>query len=97
MGTTLLTVDCKLFQMMPYIIILKVRKFHWRTASRFSTARKKPVGDALPPSLNNVEVTKYGNIHETALLITKFSFQEVFFVVKSFLPNFKWPELLKYV
>ena len=30
--------------MMSYIIILKVRKFHQTTASRFSTARKKPVG-----------------------------------------------------
>ena len=29
--------------MMPYIIILKVRKFHQPTASCFSTARKKPV------------------------------------------------------
>ena len=44
MATTLITVDCKLFQMMPYIIILKVRKFHQTTANRFSTARKKPVG-----------------------------------------------------
>ena len=44
MATTLFTVYCKLFHMMPYIIILKVRKFHQPTASRFSTARKKPVG-----------------------------------------------------
>ena len=29
--------------MMPYIIILKVRKFHQPTANRSSTARKKPV------------------------------------------------------
>ena len=35
--------DCKLFQMMPYIIILKVRKFHQPTANRFSTAKQKPV------------------------------------------------------
>ena len=42
MATTLLTVDCKLFQMMPYIIILIVRKFDKCTASRFSTARNKP-------------------------------------------------------
>ena len=45
--------------MMPYIIILKVRKFHQTTASRFSTARKKPVGGAHcappPPSLNRVK------------------------------------------
>ena len=40
--------------------------------------------------LELLKVTKYGNINETALLITKFLFQEVFFVVKSFLPNFKW-------
>ena len=45
MATTLITVDCKLFQMMPYIIILKARKFHQPTANRFSTtARQKPVG-----------------------------------------------------
>ena len=47
MATTLFTVYCKLFHMMPYIIILKVRKFHQPTASRFSTARKKPVGGTL--------------------------------------------------
>ena len=52
---TLFTVYCKLFHMMPYIIILKVRKFHQPTASRFSTARKKPVGGHIvPPSLNRV-------------------------------------------
>ena len=56
MVTILFTVYCKLFHMMPYIIILKVRKFHQTTASRFSTARKKPVGGAhcAPPSLNRV-------------------------------------------
>ena len=58
MATTLFTVYCKLFHMMPYIIILKVRKFHQPTGSRFSTARKKPVGGAHcapPPSLNRVK------------------------------------------
>ena len=35
-----ITVDCKVFQMMPDIIILKVRKFRQPTANRFSTARK---------------------------------------------------------
>ena len=57
MVTILFTVYCKLFHMMPYIIILKVRKFHQTTASRFSTARKKPVGGAhcAPPSLNRVK------------------------------------------
>ena len=44
MATTLFTVYCKLFHMMPYIIILKIRNFHQPTASCFSTARKKPVG-----------------------------------------------------
>ena len=29
---------------MPYIIILKVRKFQQPTANRFGTARQKPVG-----------------------------------------------------
>ena len=57
MVTILFTVYCKLFHMMPYIIILKVRKFHQTTASRLSTARKKPVGGGHivpPPSLNRV-------------------------------------------
>ena len=44
MATTLITVHCKLFQMIPYIIILKLRKLHEPTASHFSTAMKKPVG-----------------------------------------------------
>ena len=59
MATTLITVYYKLFEMMPYIIILKVRKFHQPTANRFSTARKKPVGGGghnAPPSLNSVKV-----------------------------------------
>ena len=47
MATTLITAYCKLFQMMLYIIILKVRKFHQPTANRFSTARKRPVGDTI--------------------------------------------------
>ena len=49
MATTWVTVDCKLFQMMPYIIILEVRKFHQPTADRFNTARQKPVGVLLQP------------------------------------------------
>ena len=40
---------------MPYIIILKVRKFHQSTRNRFGTAGKKPVGGHnVPPSLNRV-------------------------------------------
>ena len=39
------------------------------------------------------KVTKYGNINETAPLITKFLSQEIVFVVNFFLPNFKWLEL----
>ena len=56
---TLFTCYCKLFHMMPHIIILKVRNFHQPTASRFSTARKKPVrggGHIVPPSLNRVKL-----------------------------------------
>ena len=30
--------------MMPYITIVKVRKFHQSTRNRFGTTRKKPVG-----------------------------------------------------
>ena len=56
MATTLSTVHCKLFQMMPYIIILKVRKFHQPTANRFSTARKKAVGGHnVPLSLKSIK------------------------------------------
>ena len=45
--------------MMPYKIIVKVRKFHQPTANRFCTARQKPVGGGTlcspPPSLNRVK------------------------------------------
>ena len=51
MPTTLITVDFKLFQMMLYIIIPKVRTFHQPTANRFSTARKKPAqGNSTSPA-----------------------------------------------
>ena len=56
MATTLITVHCKLFQIMPYIIILKARNFHQPTANRFSTARKEPVGG--PSSLNRVKTNQ---------------------------------------
>ena len=36
MATPLVTVDRKLFQMMPYIIMLKVRKFHQSTRNRLT-------------------------------------------------------------
>ena len=36
MATTFITVDCKLFQMIPYIIILHLRKFHQPITDRFS-------------------------------------------------------------
>ena len=41
---------------MPYIIILKVRKFDRSTINRFGTAGKKPVGgyNVPPPSQNRV-------------------------------------------
>ena len=60
MATTLITVHCKLFQMMPYIIILKVRKFHRPTTDPSSTARKKPVGEGGGGAqcLNRVQVTQ---------------------------------------
>ena len=32
------------FKKMPYIIILKVRKFHQPAASRFGIARQNPIG-----------------------------------------------------
>ena len=41
MATTKVAVDCRLFHMMLYIIILKVRKFHKPTANRFCTGRQK--------------------------------------------------------
>ena len=46
--------------MMPYIIILKVRKFHQSTRNRFGTAGKKPVGGGRQnvPSLNRVKKRK---------------------------------------
>ena len=50
---------------MPYIIILKVRKFHQSTRNRFGTAGKKPVGGHIvppPPSLNRVKVAVGPNL-----------------------------------
>ena len=48
--------DCKLFHIMLYIIILTVRKFRQPSANRFSTARQKPaVGGTMPPSLNKAK------------------------------------------
>ena len=38
---------------MPYVIIVKVRKFQQSTINRFVTAGKKPVGGA--PSLNGAK------------------------------------------
>ena len=49
MATPYITIDCKLFQMMPFIILVKVGKFHEPTANRFSTARQKPVGGTRCP------------------------------------------------
>ena len=51
MATALITVHCKLFQMMPYIIKLNVRKLHQHTAARFSTSGKTlwGGGGAQPP------------------------------------------------
>ena len=51
--------------MTPYIIIIKVRKFHQPTANRFSTAKQKPVGGCkcAPSSPNRVkgfQTTKRG-------------------------------------
>ena len=40
MATPQVAVDWKLFQMTPYIIILKVEKFHQSTRNRFGTAEK---------------------------------------------------------
>ena len=42
---------------MPYIIILKIRKFHQPTANRFSAAMQKPVGGggSVSPSLHRVK------------------------------------------
>ena len=56
-ATTLITVHCKLFQMMPYIIKVKVRKFRQPAASCFSTAREKPLGGHnVPPILSKVKI-----------------------------------------
>ena len=58
MAIALITVHCKLFQMMAYIIILKVRKFHQPTANRFSTTGKKHAGGAhAPPNLNKIKAS----------------------------------------
>ena len=43
MATPLVSVNWERFQMMLFIIILKVRKFHWPTTIRFGTTRQKPI------------------------------------------------------
>ena len=43
MATPQVTVNWKLFQMMPYIFKLIVRTFHQPTANRFGTTGQKPV------------------------------------------------------
>ena len=52
--------DCKVFQMMPDIIILKVRKFRQPTSNCSGTVRQKAMvvgggGGAQLPSLNRVK------------------------------------------
>ena len=70
MATALITVDGKLFQMMPYITILKVRKFHQPTANSFSTARKKPVGGG-----GHIRLVKV-NVSDGSTLSTFFIFYQ---------------------
>ena len=62
MAATLITFHCKLFQMMPYVIKLKlkVRKIHQPAENRFSIARTTPVEEgahcAPSPNLNRVDL-----------------------------------------
>ena len=64
MATSLITVDSKLFPMIPYIIKVKVRKFHQPTANRFSTARKKGAGVG---ALNRVKDIQNNSASETVI------------------------------
>ena len=70
MATRLFTVYCKLFHMMPYIIILKVRKFHQPTASRFSTEWKKPVGGH---NVNRDKIENETNLHVKVVHLLTFT------------------------
>ena len=55
----------KTIQMIPYIIILKVRKFHQPTENSFGTARKKPVG-AQYTTRNQVQMSSVRKRIETS-------------------------------
>ena len=63
--------------MMPYIVILKIRKFHQSTINRFGTAGKKPVGGGAhcaPPSLNRVKTKELqsNNVEASDFAISQF-------------------------
>ena len=89
--------DCKLFQMMPYIIILKVRKFHQPTANRFSAARQKPVREGA--RLNRVNEYKELTINVNFTIIecsTRFMthMKQLYYycILKTTLRAFECPE-----
>ena len=55
-ATTLFTVYCKLFHMMPYIIILKSQKVSSAYCKPFQHRNEKPVAPPPLPSLNRVNI-----------------------------------------
>ena len=67
MATPVVTVNWKLFQMEPYIIVPYVRKLHYCTTSRFGTAR----GGGAPPAwtrINCFRVTSANGFKDVRLL-----------------------------
>ena len=89
--------DCELFQMMPYIIILKVKKFYQSTANRFSTTRQKPVGEG-GGTMNRVKI-KIGslivpNVHCFITLLELLDFNSDLFLDQSCLTSLPLPQFL---
>ena len=82
MAMSFVIVDRKLFQMMPYIILLKVSKFHWATANCFGAAKYKHVGDTVCclNSLKSIQiyVNKFLKIRDTNRILKNFGSRKSF-------------------
>ena len=67
--------------MMPYIIILKVRKFHQSTINRFGTAGKKPIGGLSPQlqtSLKGARISPIQNAWNKSISSVRVSVEWIF-------------------
>ena len=85
MATTLVTVHCKLFQMMPYVIILEVKKFHEPNANSFNSCNKK----------NSYKIYAYEGCHHRHIVLMVCLWLQVksYNYVKLVKSNFRWDNL----